>query len=333
VRPVSTWRRLRLALAALGTVLVAGTVGYRAFGLSWLDAVYQTVTTVATVGFRELHTFSAGEKVFTVVLILVGVGTALYAFTVVVETLIEGHLGDLVGRRRMERDIARLEGHVVLCGWGRVGRVIARELAAAGRPLVVVDRDEARLLDVAQLKIVGDATSDEVLRRAGIERASTLVAALTTDADNLFVTLSGRALAPDLFIVARAREEHSVAKLTRAGANRVVNPQELGGARMAAFVVQPNVAEFVDVVMHEAELDLRLAEVVVPGGSSLAGQMLGDAGLRERTGTLVVALRHPNGAFVANPDRDAVLEAGYVIIALGTDSGLQALQQVVGSAA
>jgi voltage-gated potassium channel len=333
VRPVSTWRRLRLALAALATVLVAGTVGYRAFGLSWLDAVYQTVTTVATVGFRELQTFSAGEKVFTVVLILVGVGTALYAFTVVVETLIEGHLGDLVGRRRMERDIARLEGHVVLCGWGRVGRVIARELAAAGRPLVVIDRDEGRLLDVAHLKIVGDATSDEVLRRAGIERASTLVAALTTDADNLFVTLSGRALAPDLFIVARAREEHSVAKLTRAGADRVVNPQELGGARMAAFVVQPNVAEFVDVVMHEAELDLRLAEVVVPGGSALAGQMLGDAGLRERTGTLVVALRHPNGIFVANPDRDAVLEAGYVIIALGTDSGLQALQQAVGSAA
>jgi voltage-gated potassium channel len=177
--------------------------------------------------------------------------------------------------------------------------------------------------------VVGDATDDAVLRAAGIERASALVAALAGDAENLFVTLTGRALKPDLFIVARARAEESIAKLTRAGADRVVNPQELGAARMSSFVVRPHVAEFVDVVMHERNVAYRMQEVEVPEGSSLAGISLRDANLRQRAGVLVLALRDTDGTFLTNPDPDTVLRARHVIIAVGTEIDLDHLLDTV----
>ena len=264
---VTDWRRLRLALAMLASVFVLGTIGYVILGFSVLDAVYQTVTTVATVGFREVQPLDDAGKVFTIILILVGVGTALYTFSVVLETLFEGHLRALFGRRRMERQIETMHGHVIVCGWGRVGRAIADELTAASTDLVVVDLDPTRVAEAALPAMVGDATEDRVLEAAGLLRARALVAALDTDAGNLFVTLSARSLRPDLFIVARARIEESEEKLRRAGADRVVNPQSIGGARIAAFVLQPHVTEFLDVVMHDRGLQFRLEEVLVPAGS------------------------------------------------------------------
>jgi voltage-gated potassium channel len=227
---------------ALLVVVIAGTVGYTLLGFTVLDALYQTVTTVATVGFREVQEFGPGEKVFTIVLITVGVGTVIYTFTMVVEMAVEGHLGALVGRTRMDRRIASLQDHVVVCGLGRVGRAITRDMLEVGRTVVVVDHDEGRIAAMAEsapevLYVVGDATHDATLRAAGIERAGALVAALADDAENLFVTLSGRALRPQLFIVTRAREEESVAKLQRAGADQVVNPQELGARQMAALIL------------------------------------------------------------------------------------------------
>lgn len=221
-------RRVRIGVALFGAVLVVGTAGYVVLGFSLLDAAYQTVTTVTTVGFREVRELSPAGKIFTMVLILVGVGTALYTFGVLLEVLIEGELRDVFGRRRMEREIARLSGHVIICGWGRVGREIARFLTGAGERVVVVDIDPARLAGLAHLHVVGDATEDETLRRAGIERARALVAALATDADNLFVTVSGRALRPDLVIIARARDDASEPKLRRAGATETtVRPGDI----------------------------------------------------------------------------------------------------------
>src|SRR5688572_30604100 len=277
--PVEAWHRLRLGLAALVGVLVIGTCGYMAFGFPLLDAMYQTVTTVTTVGFREVHPLSTGARVFTMVLILGGVGTALYSFTLVLEAVVEGQLQEVLGRRRMDRQIARMEGHVIVCGFGRVGRNLARYVAGAGQDIVVIEQDPVRAAAAeGSVNVVrGDATSDEVLKEAGIERVGVFVTALNTDADNLFVTLTARSLRRDLFIVARARAETSEAKLTQAGADRVVNPQGIGGARMAAFVLQPHVAEFLDVVMHDGSLEFRLEEVPVPDGSPLAGQSLRDA--------------------------------------------------------
>jgi voltage-gated potassium channel len=321
---VDAWRRLRWGLVALGAVLVVGTTGYLLLGFSFLDAVYQTVMTVSTVGFREVEPLSSTGKIFTIAVILVGVGTALYAFTALLETLIEGQLRRLLGRRRMERQISRMRDHVIVCGWGRVGRTTASWVATAQRPVVVVDVDAERLAACPYPSVLGDATDDGVLRDAGLERARVLIAALNTDADNLYVTLSGRAARAELFIVARARVESSADKLRRAGADRVVNPQEIGGARMAAFALQPHVAEFLDVVMHDASLDFRLEEVPVTEQSPLSGLSIRDAHIRDRTGALVLAMRD-RGQFATNPDPETVIVPGSILIAIGTTAQLEAL--------
>ena len=308
--------------------MVAGTLGYLSLGFPLLDAVYQTVTTVTTVGFREVHPIDAGGKVFTIVLILFGVGTFLYTFTVILEALVEGQIREAMGRRRMDRKIASVRDHVVICGWGRVGHALARYMASARQEVVIVEIDPAALADAPYPTIVGDATDDEILKQAGLERAKALVAALYTDAANLYVTLSGRTLRPDLFVVARARTLDSEEKLKRAGANRVVNPQAIGGQRMAAFVLHPHVAEFLDVVMHDGSLEFRLEQVEVPPGSPLAGGTLRDSHIRDRTGALVLAVRAIDGTFVTNPDPETVLGEGEMLIAIGTEGQLSQLDRL-----
>jgi voltage-gated potassium channel len=324
------FRRVRLGVGALALVVVAGTVGYVLFGFPLLDALYQTVTTVTTVGFREVRSFDARLKAFTIALILVGVGTALYTFGVLLEALVEGQLRDMFGRRRMDREIAKMSGHVIVCGWGRVGQSIASFVQASGHDVVVVDRDPERYEQVPYPRVLGDVTDDATLLAAGIERARVLVGALNTDADNLYMTLSGRALRPDLFIIARARTDSSEAKLLRAGADRIVNPQRIGGQRMAAFALQPHVAEFLDVVMHDGSLEFRLEEVAVPDGSPLAGSSIRDAHIRDRTGALVLALRDGDGVFTTNPPPETVIEPGQILIAIGTLSQLNALTAAAG---
>jgi voltage-gated potassium channel len=328
---MNDWGRLRVALTVLAGVMVAGTVGYLLLGFTVLEALYQTVTTVTTVGFREVRPLSDAGMVFTIVLILFGVGTALYALGVLIQTLVEGDLHDVFGRRRMERKIADIPEPVIVCGWGRVGRAIAKEVADAGAEPVVVDRDEARLETSPYPTVAGDATDDQVLRRAGLDRARALVAALDSDAGNLFVTVSARALRPDLFIVARVRVDESVEKLRRGGADRVVNPQSIGGARMAAFVLQPHVTEFLDVVMHDRDIEFRLEEVSVAPGSTIVGATLREAQIRDRTGALVLALRDEAGAFSTNPSPDVRLDRGQVLIAIGTPDELGKLADLAGA--
>jgi voltage-gated potassium channel len=255
--------------------------------------------------------------------ILGGVGAVLYTLGVVVEAIVEGRLADVFGRRRMDRQLADVVDHLVVCGWGRVGRAIAANLG--GGEIVVIDRDPARADLVPGLVVEGDATDDDVLARAGIARAKALVAALDTDADNLYVTLSARRLRPDLFIVARARVDAAAPKLLQAGADRVVNPQSIGGARMAALVNQPHVADFLDVVMHDGSLEFRLEEVTVGEGSALAGTSIGDAHVRATTGALVLAVRQPDGSFRTNPPAGTVLQGGDVLIAIGTAEQIAAL--------
>jgi voltage-gated potassium channel len=322
------YRRVVLGLLGLAIVIVIGTVGYILLGFAVLDALYQTVTTISTVGFRELHPLDATGKVFTIILILTGTGTALYTFTVALETLIDGHLRDLFGRRRMERQMQQMTDHVIVCGWGRVGQSIARYLTNAGQELVVIDRDPERMPEIPHPHVLGDVTDDETMHAAGIERARTLVAALDTDAANLYATLSGRSLRPDLFIIARAHSDSSEPKLERAGANRVVNPQRIGGARMAALALQPHVAEFLDVVMHEGDIEFRLEEIEVPEKSPLAGRSLRDAHIRDHTGALVLALRAEDGEFTTNPPPETEISPGHILIAIGTPDQLCALEEL-----
>ena len=321
----STADRLRVALGMVAAVTAFGTIGYITFGFTFLDALYQTVTTITTVGFRELSDFGTGEKIFTIVLIVVGVSTVLYTFTLVVQMVVEGQLSEFVGRRRMDRQISQMRGHTIVCGWGRVGAAVAHELQAEGHDVVVIDANPERVADNPFPTVVGDATFDEVLKDAGIMHARALIAALAGDADNLFVTLSGRDLRPDLFIVARARADESIGKLEHAGADRVVNPQELGAARMASFVASPNVAEFLDVVMHDRSIEFRMREFDIPASSPIAGKTLRDANLREASGALVLALRSSDGSFTTNPTGDTVLSEDHVIIAVGTTEDFERL--------
>ncbi len=327
---MSTVRRIRLALLALAFVLVAGTIGYVGFGFSVLDAAYQTVTTVTTVGFREVRPLDGAGKTFTIVLILVGVGTALYALTVLLEALIEGHLRLALEARRMDREIGRMSGHVIICGWGRVGRASARYLSASGATAVVIDKDAGRVDGIEHPAVVGDVTDDQVLKAAGIDQARALIAALDTDADNVYVTLSSRALRPDLVIIARARTETSRPKLVRAGADRVVNPQLIGGRRMASFALQPHVAEFFDVVMHDEALDFGVEQVEITAGSPLAGRRLAEAALGEKTGALILAMRcGPDGRFVVNPGPDTELSPEAILIVVGKPDELDALRRLL----
>ena len=225
----------------------------------------------------------------------------------------------------MERDIHRMERHVIVCGWGRVGREVAQFLANAGKEVVVIDRDPERLSGVTHASVSGDATDDEVLQQAGIDRAATLIAALDSDAGNLYLTMASRSMRPDIQIIARVRTESSEPKLLRAGADRVVNPQLLGGDRMASFVLQPHVVDFVDVVMHDGTLKFRLEELAVSARSPLAGSTLRSVNLRDRTGALVLAIRRPDGTFITNPSTEDAIEAGDVLISVGTAEQLGAL--------
>jgi voltage-gated potassium channel len=320
-------RQVRWTALALFLVLVIGTVGFIVLGLGPLDALYSTVFTVTTVGFQEPYDLDTTGKIFVILLMLGGIGTVLYSLTLLVAVFVDGHVSTLWEGRRMQRDIDGLSDHIIICGFGRVGRASSRELDRAGREIVVVEVDEERLSNCPYRSVEGDSTDDEVLRRAGIERAYALVASLENDADSLFVTLSARALNENLLIIARARTEEAVPKFERAGADRVVNPQRLGGDRIAAFAQQPHVVDFLDVAMHDAEIEFRLEDFEVAEGSVLAGMTVRDARHHEGGGAMLLALREAGGQFVTNPPQDRVIGPGDAVIAIGTDSQLRTLRQ------
>jgi voltage-gated potassium channel len=322
-------RRVRLGLMLLAAVVVVGACWFwlvEGFGL--VDAVYQTVMTVTTVGFAEIEPLGARGRIFATVLMIVGVGVALYAIVGLIEDVLEHQLGQW-GRKRMERQIERLHDHVVLCGFGRVGRGIV-PLLAGHEAVVVVDRDPERIAraQAAGLLVVnGDATDDGVLLDAGLERAGTLIVSLQSDADAISTVLSARVMNPTVRIVARANAENNEAKLERAGVDHVVNPLRLGAVRLATFALQPVVADFVDLVGPTGGEAFRLEQVVVPPTSPLAGRRMAECGIREQTGTLVLALRPPHGEFESNPGADSTLVAGSTLVVIGTPEQLVALDR------
>jgi voltage-gated potassium channel len=323
---VTDWRRLRLAASSLAFVVIAGTLGYLLLGFSPIEALYQTVITVTTVGFSEVRPFDTTGRIFTMFVVVIGAGTALYTTGILLESLVEGRITNLYGRRKMDQAIARMRGHVIVCGWGRVGHALSGYMAGSNHDVVVIDTSAEMLAGSEYPYIVGDATDDDVLRAAGIDHARALVTALDHDAGNVFITVSARSLRSDLFIVARALADSSESKLKRAGADRVVNPYRIGGARMAAFVLQPHVAEFLDVVMHDGSLEFRLEEVVVPPSSPANGRTLRELAIQDRTGALVLAMRDPGGEFTTNPPPDTSVRAGQIVIAVGTVEQLEALE-------
>ncbi len=322
-------RRVVIAASLLLAVLVAGTVGYRLIeGWGTLDSLYMTVITIATVGYREVAPLSSAGRIFTIVLIFAGVGGIAYSFGVIVEFMVEGHLRTLLEGRRMHKRIAELTGHHIVVGIGRVGSVVARSLAEEGVPFVVIDScDECRIAaeEAGWLFVHGDATDENILREAGVERARGLVTAVDTDADNLFVALTARSLNPSIYIVARSSSVVSEAKILRSGADRVLTPNVIGGRRMADMVLHPVVSDYLDVVTHGDEIEFRLDSITVGAGSRLLGQTIREAQVRDRTGAYILAVRSAEGALNPNPPADTVFSRGDELVVLGTRAQLAEL--------
>ena len=327
---VDPWRRVRIGVGLLTVITIVGVVGYRLLGLSLFDALYQTIITVTTVGFEEIGTeaeIDTTYRVFTLGLAVFGVSGALYTLGVMVEALVEGSLNDGLRLRREQRMIDNMSGHLIVVGAGRVGHAIVHYVGRHGAQVVIVDREEQDDLD--EPSVLGEATDDETLRRAGIERASTLIAALDSDADNVYVTLSARALNPDLHIVARTNDQTNEPKFFQAGADRVVNPSEIGGSRMGALAMHPTLAEFLDEVIHDESHGVTVDEISVPDTASAIGRPLGDV-----VGTsgqpLVIAIRDQSHGYVANPAPDVTLSSGSVLVVLGAEGHIARLRAEIG---
>ncbi|MCC7106817.1 MAG: potassium channel protein [Chloroflexi bacterium] len=312
-------------------LLVVGSAGYVLIeGYPLLDAVFMTVTTLATVGYGEIHPLGPGGRLFTTVLILVGVGSALFTLTELVRFVYEGQLGQALWRRRMDRHLKELSDHFILCGYGRVGRQIAADLEQSSVPFVVVDRDPVglRLATERGLMVVeGDAGSDDVLRMAGVERARGLVTAVAEDADNIYVTLSARALNGGLRIVARANADESISKLQRAGADQVVSPYSIGGRRMAMLALRPLSVEFVDAVVHGETGDLLLEDMELLPGSRLVGRSIDDVQTVLAPGVSVLALKR-DAAILARPPGETSLLPGDELVVIGTQDQLGLLERM-----
>jgi voltage-gated potassium channel len=327
-------RRIESALLALGTITVLGALGYMVFeGWSFADAVYMTVITLTTVGYREVRPLDATGQLWTMALLITGVGTLFYAAVSSVELVVEGTIRGYFGRRRMERAIDRLSGHYILCGYGRVGRQVAAEFALDGVSFVVVEQDRETVEECVQkgyLVLLGEASDDHVLEEAGLRRARGLVAAVDSDAENVFVVLSARKLNPELHIVARAGSEESAAKLEIAGADRTLSPYAVGGRRLASLVTHPLVADFLDIVTRGEEgMEFRLEEFSVPKDSSIAEHTIGELRIGERTGAMILATHHGEGGFDTTPSASDRISGGDTLIVLGTREQVARLERLI----
>ena len=329
-------RRYILLVLIPFVLIVGGTAGYYLLesDYSLFDALYMTVITITTVGYEEVHhPLSFGGRVFTIVILLVGVLTFFYTVTELVRVVISGEVRQLLGRQRMERSLAGLKDHMIICGYGRMGRHVCREFSQQGLPFVIIDRRAEVLQDFDVphgIALPGDATSDDILKRAGVERARALVTVAASDADNLYITMSARLLNDKLFIVARAEGEQAEQKLLRAGASRVVTPYIIGGAKVAMAVLRPAVVDFIELATRTEHLDLQIEETLIRAGGKLDGATLHASRLRQDLGVIVVAIKKASGHLLANPPGDAVMEAGDTLIALGTRQSLDRVEDLAG---
>lgn len=324
-------KKLFISVLMITFIVSFGTVGYMMIeGWNFLDSIYMTIITLASVGFKEVRELSDNGRIFTIFLIIGGVGTVLYALNNGAKIILEGEFKEIFGRRRLEKRIKEMKGHYIICGYGRMGKIICRELRNRHVKHIIIEKNPE--IDISErediLLLQGDATSDEVLKEAGIERAKGLISVLPTDAENLYVVLSARELNPDLFIVARAGEEGSEQKLIRAGANRVVSPYHIGGLRIAHTVIKPAVVDFIEFATRTGNIDLQMEEIAVKDGSKIAGMTLDECGIGRDLGIIIVAIQRVGGEMKFNPTFRTTIKPGDVLIALGETSKLKRLEEL-----
>jgi voltage-gated potassium channel len=330
---VITHRRIRRTILVPILLVAVGTAGYCVIDhrYSPLDALYMTVITLATIGYGEVHPLTDAGRVFTICLILGGVFVFYYAFSEIIRAVVSGEVQQALGRQRMERSLAALANHFIVCGYGRMGRMVCLEFSRQKMPFVIVEKQPQLLeaFDVPHgIPLAGDASSDDLLRHAGIERARALITVMSSDAENLYTTMSARLLNKHLFIVARVEDPSSEQKLRRAGANRVVSPYQIGGLRLAHAVLRPTVVDFIELTTRTEHFELQLEETRVHVASPLAGTKLGDGRLRGELKLMVVAIKKHHGEMLFNPDADVLIEGGDTLVVLGRREHLARLEEL-----
>jgi voltage-gated potassium channel len=331
---MKTLRNVKVLAAALLFVIALGTAGFHYIeGWPWFDGFYMVITTLTTIGYEEVHPLSHAGRIFNVFIILAGVSLLFLVIGSLTQALLEFELQSFFGRRRMEREIGRLTDHYILCGAGRVGRSVARELARRPAPFVIIENSEAKAQKFAGeswLMQIGDATQEQVLREARIEKARGLVAATTTDATNLYIVLTARSLNPNLRILARASEDASEKHLLKAGADAVVSPYVFAGQRIAQSFLRPHVVSFLDAATTHLGMDLEIEEVAIHAGSTFAGKTVESSRIRQDRGVIILAIKRGAG-MQFNPASDARIEAGDFLIAMGEPQQLRELELTAGS--
>lgn len=310
-----------------------GTSGFMAIE-KWrfLDALYMTVITLGTVGFKEIHDLSDSGKIFTMLLIVFGVSVLGYIVGSLAQIMFEGQIQRIVGRKRVEKLIDELKDHYIICGFGRIGSLICKEFKANALPFVIVEKSIEtleKLDEEGYLHMRGDATLDESLLKAGIKRAKGLISVVTSDTENVYITLTARGLNPDLYIMARSGEEGSDLKLKRAGANKVVSPYIIGGSRMAQSILRPNVVDFIEIATGSEHMDLQMEEITIPDHSAFAGETLVSSGIRKEIGVIIVGIKKSHGKMVFNPHSESKIEGGDTLIVLGEPQSIAKLEDFV----
>lgn len=324
-----------LIVSILLTLLLisSGTAGYMIIeGWDILDALYMTVITMGTVGYDEVHEISKTGRLFTILLIFFGVGFFVYVAGVVVQFMVEGRMRTILGRRRLDKKIDRLKDHYIICGYGRIGRVLCKNLLRKPLDLVVIEKDRELVPVMDEDKVLyvcGDVSDEANLIKAGIKRAKGLVAVLATDADNVFLVLTARQLNPDLHIVARACQVESKAKLRAAGANNVESPYEMGGVSMAQRILRPTVTNFLDLAFAHKRKDIQMEEIPVSPSSALSNIMLKDSGIRQQFNLIIIAIKKSDDSMLFNPSFETVIKAGDTVIAVGEEANLKKLEDIL----
>jgi voltage-gated potassium channel len=330
-------RRYLVMILTPIVLVIVGTLGYWILEkpYSLFDSLYMTVITLTTVGYAEVHELSTRGRVFTIFLLFGGVFTLFYTAAEILRVVVSGELHDLFGKRYLARSLATMKNHLIVCGFGRMGKLVCLEFSSQKLPFVIIDRRAEALhgFNIPHgVSLVGDATSDEILKQAGVDRARALVTVAASDADNLYITMSARLLNESLFIVARAEQEPAEQKLQRAGANRVISPYAIGGFRVAQAVLRPTVLDFIELATRTEHLEIQIEETQVEDGSALAGVTLRDSRLRQDLGVIIVAIKKLNGPMIYNPAGEYVLAAADILIALGHRENLDRMDGLARSA-